>query len=89
MSETDHGLQIVVLDRGFVYIGRVKTDAFWCYLQDARNIRRWGTTQGLGQLAQTGPTSNTVLDPVGTLKAPMQSVISLIAVEEKAWETKL
>lgn len=85
MQEIDHGIQIAVLDRGFVYVGRVRTDADWCYLTDAQNIRRWGTSSGLGQLAQNGPTPQTKLDKVGSLKAPMKTVISLIDVEESVW----
>lgn len=82
----DHGIQIVVLDRSFVYVGRTKTGADWLYLTDAQNVRRWGTEHGLGQLATAGPTRNTKLDKTGSLKAPMKAVISLIAVEESVWE---
>ena len=32
VAQIDHGLQIAVLDRGFVYIGRVVTDSEWCYI---------------------------------------------------------
>ena len=68
---------IVVLDRGFVYVGDVTCDSDWCIITNARNIRRWGTTKGLGELVN-GPTSKTVLDQVGTVHAPMRSVISII-----------
>lgn len=86
MQETDHGIQIAVLDRGFVYVGRVKTDADWCYISNAFNVRRWGTSKGLGELAATGPTLQTNMDKTGSLKAPIKAVISLIAVEEQVWE---
>lgn len=89
MQEIDHGIQIAVLDRGFVYIGRAKTDDDWLYLTDAQNVRRWGTTKGLGELAATGPTPRTKLDKTGTVKAPLKSLIHLIAVEEQIWEKKL
>lgn len=89
MQEIDHGIQIAVLDRGFVYIGRAKTDDDWLYLTDAQNVRRWGTTKGLGELAATGPTPKTKLDKTGTVKAPLKSLIHLIAVEEQIWEKKL
>lgn len=86
MQEIDHGIQIAVLDRGFVYVGRVKTDAEWCYITDAHNIRRWGTTKGLGELAAAGPTPNTKLDKSGTIQAPLKSLIHLISAEEQIWE---
>jgi len=28
----NHGMQIVVLDKGFIYVGKVKTDKDWCYI---------------------------------------------------------
>ena len=72
-----NGFAIVVLDRGFVYVGDVTFDVDWCVIRNAKNIRIWGTTKGLGELVN-GPTSQTVLDDVGTVRAPMRAVISLI-----------
>jgi hypothetical protein len=77
MNEVLTGFAIVVLDRGFVYVGDVTCDDQWCVIKNAKNIRIWGTTKGLGSLV-SGPTSKTVLDDVGTVRAPMRSVISLI-----------
>lgn len=82
----NHGLQIVVCDRGFVYVGKVTTDDKWCVITDAKNIRSWGTSKGLGELANSGPLSGTKLDEVGTVKAPMKAVIHLIACETKKWK---
>ncbi len=84
----DHGLQIAVLDRGFVYIGRVVTDGEWCHISGAWNIRRWGTTRGLGELVD-GPTPNTELDRVGNVRLPMSMLQHLIAVKEEKWTNKL
>ena len=84
----DHGIQIVVADRGFVYVGRVKTDAEWVYVTDAQNLRVWGTTKGLGELAN-GPLSSTKMDRTGNIKINRKALISLIDVEEKAWNSKL
>lgn len=89
MTQIDHGIRIAVLDRGFVYVGRAVSDEDWLYLTDAQNIRRWGTTKGLGELARTGPIPKTKLDKTGSLKAPLKAVISLIAVEETVWEKVL
>lgn len=89
VSETiDHGLQIAVLDRGFVYIGYVKTHAGWVHITNAWNIRRWGTTEGLGQLVN-GPLSGTNLDRVGNVRLPQHALIHLIAVKEEKWANKL
>lgn len=83
MSE-QNPINIVVLDRGFVYVGRTKVEGDFIIITQAKNIRRWGTTRGLGELV-TGPTKDTKLDPVGTVKAPIRALISLISVEEEKW----
>ncbi len=79
------GLAIVVLDRGFVYVGKVTIEGDWCVIESAKNIRIWGTTQGLGELVN-GPTKNTKLDQVGTVRSPMRAVISVIDVDAGKWK---
>ena len=79
------GFGIVVLDRGFVYVGDVNIDDGWCVIEKARNIRVWGTTNGLGELVK-GPTASTKLDDVGTVRAPMRAVISVIDAERSGWK---
>ena len=79
------GAAIVVLDRGFVYVGNVTIDGDWCVIERAQNIRVWGTTKGLGELV-SGPTKDTKLDPVGTVRAPMRAVISIIDTKAEAWK---
>lgn len=85
----DGPIKIAVLDRGFVYIGRVSylasTGLGTCVrLDNAKNIRIWGTTKGLGEL-RLGPTSKTILDEVGTVTVPLHALISLIDVEQAKW----
>jgi hypothetical protein len=60
--------QIVVADKGFVFVGNVEdhTDGS-VTIRNCRNIRYWGTTKGLGELA-VGPTAKTIVDPYGTVK---------------------
>ena len=69
--------QIVVLDRGFVYVGNVTIRDGWVNIQNARNIRVWGTTKGLGEL-RNGPLKDTKLDDCGIVLAPLKSLIHLI-----------
>ena len=66
--------KIVVLDRGFVYVGKVADEGENLRITNCRNIRRWGTTKGLGELVN-GPTDDTVLDTVGEVIAPKRAVI--------------
>ncbi len=80
------GYAIVVLDRGFVYVGQVAHDGEWCVISDARNVRYWGTERGLGQLALEGPTEKTRMDAVGTVRAPARAVISIIDTEAALWK---
>ena len=86
-GRVDLGWNIVVLERGFVYIGAVSIDDRWVYIEHAANIRRWGTTRGLGELVG-GPRPDTKLDPAGNVQAPLTALIHLIEVEAREWETK-
>jgi hypothetical protein len=52
-------------------------------IRNAQNIRQWGPSKGLGELV-TGPTKTTILDPVGTVRAPMRAVISVIEAKWNA-----
>ena len=71
---------IVVLDRGFVYVGNISfsEDHQFLTVTNCRNIRVWGTTKGLGELAQNGPNSKTVLDFVGEILVPVRAVIHIL-----------
>lgn len=80
------GTCIVVLERGYIYVGDLSWQGNWGKLIQCRNIRRWGTTKGLGELV-TGPTADTKLDFVGVLHFPESAVILIIPVSPVAtWE---
>ena len=79
-------LQIAVLDRGFVYIGRIENTINGIIIHDARNIRYWGTTKGLGELALCGKQSNTKIDDVGQVRVPTHAVIHVIDCDESKWK---
>jgi len=80
-----YGKQIAVLEHGFVYYGDVERDGDEIVIRGACTVRRWGTTRGLGQLANEGPQPTTTLDPAGEVRAPRTSLIHLIACSEAAW----
>lgn len=86
LAAQSEGLNIVILDRGFVYVGDVAIDGEWVLITNAKNVRRWGTSQGLGELAAKGPQPETKLDMGGSIKAPLRAVIGLIKCEALSWK---
>jgi hypothetical protein len=76
-ASRDLGTQIVVVDRGFVYVGKVSLQGDFAVISNARNLRKWGTSLGLGELVG-GPTKETVLDQAGEVSVPMRAVIHFI-----------
>jgi hypothetical protein len=59
---------IVAADRGWVFVGDCeKHKDGTMTIHNAKNIRRWGTSKGLGELTN-GPTEKTVFDEYGTVK---------------------
>ena len=77
-------VRIVIGQRGWVWVGRYSTDWEEVILRDAKNIRRWGTTQGLGELC-AGPLVETVLDPVGTIRLHQLAVVATYDCDSEAW----
>lgn len=83
-----HGqVRIVVLQRGWVIVGRYVRDGENCYLHGASVIRNWGTTKGLGELALEGPKKDTKLDPTnGLVEFHRLTEICTIACEDAKWK---
>lgn len=72
-----NGWQIIVVDNGFAFVGDITAGDHMLLVQHAKNLRRWGTTAGLGQLV-SGPTKDTVADPVGEMIIPVGRVVFTI-----------
>ena len=77
--------RIVIAQRGWVFVGRWTQDGDNITLTDASVIRTWGTTKGLGELALNGPTSKTVLDPVGTVRLHQLGVVASLDTAVSSW----
>ena len=77
--------QIVIAQRGWVFVGEVDRDGDTVLITKAQCIRRWGTTKGLGQIALNGPTADTVLDDMGTVSMHVLAVVATIDVEASKW----
>lgn len=79
--------RIVILQRGWVMIGDFEREGSECRLFNASVIRKWGTTKGLGQLAENGPFPETVLDACfGVVEFDYLTVIATISVDESKWQ---
>lgn len=82
-------IKIVVLQRGWVLVGRFEKDGTNCKLHDASVLRSWGTTKGLGEIALNGPTSSTKLDKCnGLVEFDILTVVLMISVKEDKWKTQ-
>ena len=84
VPDTAGDVKIAIVDRGFVYVGRVAVEGDFVVIRNAKNIRVWGTTRGLGELVN-GPLPGTKLDAVGTVRVPSRALISLIDVVAGKW----
>jgi len=78
-------IKIVVLQRGWVYIGRFSREGNDCKLSNAYCIRVWGTSQGLQELVN-GPTDFTKLDKCeGLVEFDWLTVVHTIVVNPSKW----
>lgn len=89
MPKTTGEIRIVVLQRGWVVVGRFTSKNQECILTNASVIRVWGTTKGLGEIAINGPTSKTVLDKTPDIRFHELTVVMTIDCVESVWNTKL
>ena len=86
-ATTPQPRSIVVADRGHVWVGIMipDTDPEFFRIAEGRVIRRWGTTEGLNELAIKGPRPNTRLDAPATVLVAKRAVIAVIPCEPAAW----
>lgn len=82
-------IKIAILQRGWVFIGRFSKEGSTCKMTDCYNIRTWGTTKGLGELAENGKTDKTVLDKVNDVQFHELTSIALIDCSDKVWKKEL
>jgi len=85
MSEKINPIAILVLQRGWVAVGKIDQKGSQVTLTDASIVRKWGTTKGLGQIANGGPTKSTVLDPVGTISVHELAIVMRMNCNQEKW----
>ena len=82
-------IKIVVLQRGWVVIGRYSDDGDYGVLNDAYVIRSWGTSKGLGELALEGKQNDTKLDKTGIVRFHKLTSVALIDCIDNKWDKEL
>lgn len=82
-------IKIVILQRGWVMIGRYSKDGDMVTLENAYVIRTWGTSAGLGQLALEGKQSSTKLDKAGHVEFHILTVVATLNCNDKKWDGEL
>ncbi len=81
----DH--KIIVLQRGWVVVGKFERSGNDCKVHGASVIRNWGTKKGLGELASEGPKKDTILDPChGVVEFDYLTVVMTVATNETKWK---
>lgn len=86
----DGSVRICVLQRGWVVVGRFSQKGSECKLTNASIVRTWGTTKGLGEIAENGPIKDkTVLDKTpDVVFHELVGVFQIICKADK-WEKHL
>ena len=88
--DLNNDIRIVILQRGWVMVGRYKRNDQYVSLENAAVIRSWGTTKGLGELASNGPIKGkTTLDPVPTVEFHTLTEVANIRCNIANWSNKL
>lgn len=81
----DGEIRIAVLQRGHVVVGEYSQKGHIGTLTNASVIRKWGTANGLGELAEKGPLADTVLDACPSISFHVREVIFIMEVNNNAW----
>lgn len=81
--------KIVILQRGWVFVGKFSKEGSTCRLSNASNIRTWGTTKGLGELAEDGPTSSTKMDKVNDITFHELTSVAILDCNDSVWNKLL
>ena len=75
------GRYIVIGNRGNIVVGDLSITGSTGTLKNASVIRRWGTSNGLGELALYGKQENTKLDPCGEFEFEVLTTCGMIPVK--------
>lgn len=89
-EEIKGDIKIVVLQRGWVMVGKMERNGSECKLHKASVIRTWGTSKGLGEIALNGPLVGTKLDKCnGLVEFDYLTVVATVSCKEDKWHSVL
>ncbi len=75
---------IAVLQRGNIVVGEYSQDGEIGTVSGCSVVRKWGTTSGLGELAEKGPLENTKLDKCPDVSFHIREVVMVMRCTD-AW----
>ena len=79
--------KILILQRGWVYVGKPSQVGNIITLHDAECIRVWGTTKGIGELATCGELSATKLDPCPDVRCHVLTIVAAVDCVDAKWDS--
>lgn len=88
LEETGGDVRIVILQRGWVVVGRYYRRGQQCRVKNGYVIRKWGTAEGLPELAIKGPLADTVLDKSPDIEFHQLTEVANISCAEEKWSAK-
>lgn len=77
--------QIVVLQRGWIVVGDVNKSENEVTIKNCSVIRVWGTSKGIGEIAENGATDKTKLDSCPDIIVHPLSVVLYMNVNMSKW----
>lgn len=87
VADVKGDVKIVILQRGWIMVGKFERVGNDCKLHKASIVRTWGTTKGLGEIATGGPTPSTKLDKCGgVVQFDYLTVVASIDCDESEWK---
>jgi hypothetical protein len=84
-SSNNGDVKIVIMDRGWVVVGNTTIKDNYVYIDNAAVVRRWGTENGIGELAEKGELEDTVLDKCPPVKAHELSIVMIMDCNNENW----
>jgi len=81
----DFGYKICVLQQGWVLVGQLSQEGSQMSIRNAHVLRRWGTEQGLGEMAEFGPIRGTALEPAGLVQCHELSLVCTFDCNQEIW----